>query len=204
MNTTSRRRAVPAPTHPTRATAAPATGLDVNGWGGRIRTFEYGIQSPAPYRLATPQYTRGRACPSAPPVSPRSGRAVDQPATSGRPQTRKFITGPAGGPASRLESGPRQQHEPVRPLQPRDRPAGHRLRKHAKNRRSAARHRRADGALPQAGLDHLADRRVAPRHRAPARSLAKATGPWPSPARPRALERRAGRRLRRGPRRASA
>src|SRR4030095_2880585 len=26
------------------------------GWGGRIRTSEYGIQSPAPYRLATPQY----------------------------------------------------------------------------------------------------------------------------------------------------
>ena len=25
-----------------------------SGWGGRIRTFEYGIQSPAPYRLATP------------------------------------------------------------------------------------------------------------------------------------------------------
>src|SRR5713101_3161721 len=25
------------------------------GWGGRIRTFEYGVQSPAPYRLATPQ-----------------------------------------------------------------------------------------------------------------------------------------------------
>src|SRR5262245_54164826 len=25
------------------------------GWGGRIRTSEYGIQSPAPYRLATPQ-----------------------------------------------------------------------------------------------------------------------------------------------------
>src|SRR5262245_4336151 len=25
------------------------------GWGGRIRTFEYGIQSPAPYHLATPQ-----------------------------------------------------------------------------------------------------------------------------------------------------
>src|SRR4029450_10877341 len=24
------------------------------GWGGRIRTSEYGIQSPAPYRLATP------------------------------------------------------------------------------------------------------------------------------------------------------
>src|SRR5438477_10917971 len=29
--------------------------LRSNGWGGRIRTFEYGIQSPAPYRLATPQ-----------------------------------------------------------------------------------------------------------------------------------------------------
>src|SRR4051794_33727087 len=26
-----------------------------SGWGGRIRTSEYGIQSPAPYRLATPQ-----------------------------------------------------------------------------------------------------------------------------------------------------
>ena len=30
-------------------------------WGGRIRTFEYGIQSPAPYRLATPQYERPEA-----------------------------------------------------------------------------------------------------------------------------------------------
>ena len=30
------------------------TGLQT-GWGGRIRTSEYGIQSPAPYRLATPQ-----------------------------------------------------------------------------------------------------------------------------------------------------
>src|SRR5688500_18242504 len=26
------------------------------GWGGRIRTFEYGIQRPAPYRLATPHH----------------------------------------------------------------------------------------------------------------------------------------------------
>src|SRR6266511_1418496 len=26
------------------------------GWGGRIRTFEYGLQRPAPYRLATPQH----------------------------------------------------------------------------------------------------------------------------------------------------
>src|SRR5207237_7969356 len=38
------------------------------GWGGRIRTFEYGIQSPAPYRLATPhRHTKPalRALPSA-------------------------------------------------------------------------------------------------------------------------------------------
>src|SRR5688572_11615354 len=27
----------------------------MHGWGGWIRTTEYGIQSPAPYRLATPQ-----------------------------------------------------------------------------------------------------------------------------------------------------
>src|SRR4030095_393897 len=26
------------------------------GWGGRIRTSEYGIQSPPPYRLATPHH----------------------------------------------------------------------------------------------------------------------------------------------------
>ena len=27
------------------------------GWGGRIRTYESRIQSPLPYRLATPQST---------------------------------------------------------------------------------------------------------------------------------------------------
>src|SRR5213594_2505320 len=31
-----------------------------DGWGGRIRTFEYGIQSPAPYRLATPHHRSRR------------------------------------------------------------------------------------------------------------------------------------------------
>jgi hypothetical protein len=36
------------------------------GWGGRIRTFEYGIQSPAPYQLGhapedfTPDRVLGR------------------------------------------------------------------------------------------------------------------------------------------------
>ena len=30
------------------------------GWGGRIRTSEYGSQSPAPYRLATPHRRFGR------------------------------------------------------------------------------------------------------------------------------------------------
>ena len=44
------------------------------GWGGRIRTFEYGIQSPAPYRLATPQSR-----------------------SAGPSQTRKSITGPRAG-----------------------------------------------------------------------------------------------------------
>src|SRR6188768_53287 len=34
--------------------ASPPQTPSLNGWGGRIRTFEYGIQSPAPYRLATP------------------------------------------------------------------------------------------------------------------------------------------------------
>src|SRR5262245_6707903 len=34
------------------------------GWGGRIRTFEYGIQSPAPYRLATPHRSHGSTRPS--------------------------------------------------------------------------------------------------------------------------------------------
>lgn len=29
------------------------------GWGGRIRTFGCGIQSPEPYRLATPQWREG-------------------------------------------------------------------------------------------------------------------------------------------------
>src|SRR5436190_3190190 len=32
-----------------------STRVASSGWGGRIRTSEYGIQSPAPYRLATPQ-----------------------------------------------------------------------------------------------------------------------------------------------------
>ena len=31
-----------------------------SGWGGRIRTSEYGIQSPAPYRLATPHRRSAR------------------------------------------------------------------------------------------------------------------------------------------------
>src|SRR5262249_30259538 len=31
-----------------------ASPVPVGGWGGGIRTPEYGIQSPAPYRLATP------------------------------------------------------------------------------------------------------------------------------------------------------
>ena len=39
---------------PGRAAASALVASRAGGWGGRIRTFEYGIQSPAPYRLATP------------------------------------------------------------------------------------------------------------------------------------------------------
>ena len=38
--------------HKCRAAAV----LPKTGWGGRIRTFEYRLQRPAPYRLATPQH----------------------------------------------------------------------------------------------------------------------------------------------------
>ena len=34
-----------------------AISCSVGGWGGRIRTFDLLIQSQAPYRLATPQWT---------------------------------------------------------------------------------------------------------------------------------------------------
>ena len=66
----------------------------VIGWGGRIRTFEYGIQSPAPYRLATPQSRRG---PARPPPDATARRR-----TALASQTRKSITAPmrrAGLPA---------------------------------------------------------------------------------------------------------
>lgn len=39
--------------------ASALRSLTPSGWGGRIRTFEYGIQSPAPYRLATPHLAIG-------------------------------------------------------------------------------------------------------------------------------------------------
>ena len=38
-----------------RRSSKTSTSSTGSGWGGRIRTFEYGSQSPAPYRLATPQ-----------------------------------------------------------------------------------------------------------------------------------------------------
>src|SRR5262245_13089260 len=44
------------------------------GWGGRIRTFEYGIQSPAPYRLATPHCLSVR-CSELEEADLRSGRS---------------------------------------------------------------------------------------------------------------------------------
>ena len=59
--------------------AGPLRRLD--GWGGRIRTSEYGIQSPAPYRLATPQ------------VVPVLWRRIPNPA---RPSARRASSAPAG------------------------------------------------------------------------------------------------------------
>ena len=48
------------------------------GWGGRIRTFEYGFQRPAPYRLATPQY------PARPPRASRNTLAYTSPPGRGK------------------------------------------------------------------------------------------------------------------------
>src|SRR5262245_23324463 len=43
-------------THRDQPRALPEHGAKpLAGWGGRIRTVEYGFQRPAPYRLATPQ-----------------------------------------------------------------------------------------------------------------------------------------------------
>jgi len=36
--------------------------LNSAGWGGRIRTFEWGIQSPLPYHLATPHRSHQLTC----------------------------------------------------------------------------------------------------------------------------------------------
>src|SRR5688500_757866 len=38
----------------------PGRLISITGWGGRIRTFEYRLQRPAPYRLATPQHPGAR------------------------------------------------------------------------------------------------------------------------------------------------
>src|SRR5437773_1136233 len=50
---------------------SPTATASQNGCGGRIRTFEYGIQSPAPYRLATPHRDPTRR--SVKEADPRSG-----------------------------------------------------------------------------------------------------------------------------------
>src|SRR6516162_11213378 len=86
LRTELRCRLVPGrrPSHAVIVGAPPTTGKSSSlargfhrsagrgvGWGGRIRTSEYGIQSPAPYRLATPQAAR----PPAPAPSPEIVRA---------------------------------------------------------------------------------------------------------------------------------
>ncbi len=108
------------------------------GWGGRIRTFEYGIQSPAPYRLATP-HPGPHTC------------AVTDHAHSGRqrtrPQTRESITGPCGGPPP-AGTRSRHQNQPVRSPQLTGRRPTVPSRKQPEDRRPAAGHPRCDRPLP--------------------------------------------------------
>ena len=59
-----------------RPTARRAAAQPRIGWGGRIRTFECGIQSPVPYRLATPHH-RPRSRPPRDPPGPHAGRGGD-------------------------------------------------------------------------------------------------------------------------------
>src|SRR2546428_8673338 len=61
-----------------------------DGWGGRIRTFVYGVQSPAPYRLATPQPdTTSEALRTAVPArSPTGSRRRPRSPRGSRPESR--------------------------------------------------------------------------------------------------------------------
>src|SRR3989442_15602758 len=86
-----------------------------DGWGGRIRTFEYGIQSPAPYRLATPHH-EGRDVE----VPSRSGPAtvvqtlslVDASFAGKTPGSRsRGPNGPGAGPAGVVITSQRFGHE---------------------------------------------------------------------------------------------
>src|SRR5688572_23381442 len=124
------------------------------GWGGRIRTFEYGIQSPAPYRLATPQHIRRRG------AFPPSRTAL-RPTQSGRKPGSVSQALEADSPAGfATREGAGEQHEPVGTQQARDRATRHRLGKQAEYRRPAARHRGRQCPFSQAGPDHLADARM--------------------------------------------
>src|SRR5207247_722649 len=62
----------------------------MDGWGGRIRTFVYGVQSPAPYRLATPQpETTSEALRTAEPArSPTGSRPRRRSPGRSRPEPR--------------------------------------------------------------------------------------------------------------------
>ena len=156
------------------------------GWGGRIRTFEYGIQSPAPYRLATPQH---RVDLTAPPPEGAPEPPPPGPAASG-PQTPESITGPSD---ARLPPGqrPGQRHEPVRPLEPPRGPPSHRSRETDRTRPT----RCPVMAAPRAPSlhdrpHHLVDRRMPPRPQGPADRSSRLTGPV---AQPRSTRTRPGR-----------
>ena len=170
-----RRRASRMPAHPSGS-----------GWGGRIRTFEYGIQSPAPYRLATPQLSTAGEVATAP-VAPARDSSVG---LTGPSQTRKSITGPragrpragrASGSGSTSQSGRCSRRAARGPRPPEN---------SAENRRSAARHGRRR-ARPRAGRPRPSRRSPgagAPRE--PARSLHERD----RPARPADVDRRRRRR----------
>ena len=126
------------------------------GWGGRIRTFEYGLQRPAPYRLATPQYSAARQAAAGSPrrrPAPKAGTSGAAHPEQPKPQvyTSAFNRRQARGGAS----APPLDRASVRGVHRPHAPAGQRrlraggdpgVEEHSEHRRAAARHRGVIGA----------------------------------------------------------
>ena len=140
------------------------------GWGGRIRTFEYGFQRPAPYRLATPQY-RLAACQAAAgsprPATRPGGRCVwrGSPRTAETPSVyERFSRRQARGGASSADRRPRQRPGVHRPHAP----AGQRRPGRRRRPRRRGTRRRPPSRC-----------RTSPRDRRPAPSACAPAGRWP-------------------------